>query len=194
MSSPGKYDPGWNDPPMFTYNAEAAPAKPRNLLNKRVPFSINSTPVSTEIKPPLSQPPHVVTPQKANPNVELNPSHQETIEDNESPHDFKETIDIFKELVDSSPELGKKAIDIQKRLSIMESMWKEGKLNEEVQSKTFQIAKALRAFDTKHADDIHKSLMVDHISSVSPWMVAVKQLIFHYNAKSELLKIDVESS
>lgn len=53
---------------------------------------------------------------------------------------------------------------------------------------------ALRVFDTKHADDIHKSLMVDHISSVSPWMVAVKQLIFHYNAKSELLKIDDESS
>lgn len=127
---------------MFTYNPEAVQAKPRNLLNKRVPFSINSTSISTEIKPPLSQPPHIVTPQKGSPNVELNPSHQKIIGDNESsPYDFKETIDIFKELIDSSPELGKKVIDIQKRLSLMESMWKEGKLNEEVQSKTFQIAK-----------------------------------------------------
>lgn len=51
---------------------------------------------------------------------------------------------------------------------------------------------ALQKTDTKVADDIHKSLMVDHVSSVSPWMVGIKQLIFHYTAKNDLLKIDQE--
>lgn len=44
------------------------------------------------------------------------------------------------------------------------------------------------------ADDIHKALMVDHVSYVGTWMPGVKQLIHHCIARSELLSIDKESS
>lgn len=55
----------------------------------------------------------------------------------------------------------------------------------------FSIAAIQDDLPTK-ADDIHKALMVDHVSSVGVWMPAVKQLIHHCIARSELLSIEKE--
>lgn len=44
------------------------------------------------------------------------------------------------------------------------------------------------------ADEIHKALMVDHVSSVGVWMPGVKQLIHHCIARSELMSIENEES
>lgn len=43
-------DPGWNDPPLFSYNSQTShlKSKPRSLLNKRVAFPLN------EASPPTS--------------------------------------------------------------------------------------------------------------------------------------------
>lgn len=123
---------------MFSYNPEAMVAKPKNVLNKRVPYAINSNPISKDLITPLSTPPiGSLLPN----NFEVKQSDvSKKVETDTKVYNFEKTINIFKELVESSPELGKKATDIQKRLQILETMWREGKLNLDVQNKTSQMA------------------------------------------------------
>lgn len=123
---------------MFSYNPEAMVAKPKNVLNKRLPYAINSNPISKDLITPLSTPPiGSLLPN----NFEVKQSDvSKKVETDTKVYNFEKTINIFKELVESSPELGKKATDIQKRLQILETMWREGKLNLDVQNKTSQMA------------------------------------------------------
>lgn len=51
---------------------------------------------------------------------------------------------------------------------------------------------ALRDNQASTADDIHRALMVDHVSVVGTWMPGVKQLVHHCMARAELLAIDKE--
>lgn len=137
-----KHDPGWNDPPTFSYNPEAVAAKPKNVLNKRVPYSMNSNPAPVQdTNMPLSAPP-IGSLLPSTSDLRQNIIAQ-NMDCDTKVYDFEETINIFKELIYTSPELGKKASDIQKRLQIMETMWREGKLNLDVQNKTSQMAKGI---------------------------------------------------
>jgi hypothetical protein len=83
-----------------------------------------------------------------------------------------EVLDVCK---DSIQERSRE--DVQTRLSLLDDQWREGKLSEEATVKLGCLASALKNNDLKQADSMHLSLMVDHISEVSQWMVGVKRLI-----------------
>ncbi|XP_045761482.1 steroid receptor RNA activator 1-like [Maniola jurtina] len=187
------FDPGWNDPPSFAYNASqtTTPNRPRNFLNKRVAFPLSGN-SNTAIPPPMINLPPLLTtilpPVQIPP---LEPKPQDDIQiDSESV--LKEVKDILLEFLESSSELGTKAESIKKKIGIMEEMWLSGKLNKQIQIQMKDLACALRDDNPTEADDIHKALMVDHVSSISTWMPGVKHLIYHCIARSELLSIDKE--
>ncbi|XP_032518380.2 steroid receptor RNA activator 1-like [Danaus plexippus] len=188
------YDPGWNDPPSFAYNAQnTAPNRPRNILNKRVAFPLSGNATNSIPPPSINLPPmpsslelqtltqNIVPETKSDEHIEL---------DSEST--LKEVKDILLQLLESSSELGPKSESIKKKIATMEDMWRNNKLTKLVQLRMRDLAYALRDDTPKKADDIHKALMVDHVSAVCAWMPGVKQLIYHCIARSELLAIDKE--
>ncbi|XP_034841409.1 steroid receptor RNA activator 1 [Maniola hyperantus] len=186
------FDPGWNDPPSFAYNASqtTTPNRPRNFLNKRVAFPLSGN--STTIPPPMINlpplPTTILPPVQIAP---LEPNSQDDIQI-DSENVLKEVKDILLEFLESSSELGSKAESIKKKIGIMEEMWLSGKLNKQIQIQMKDLACALRDDNPTKADYIHKALMVDHVSFISTWMPGVKQLIYHCIARSELLAIDKE--
>ncbi|CAH2099632.1 unnamed protein product [Euphydryas editha] len=185
------YDPGWNDPPKLNYNPQqTTPNRPRNFLNKRVAFPLSggtSTPGQT---PPVNLPPIAASAAPPIQNVIVTDSKEDI--DFNSDAALKEVKNILLSFLDSSQELGSKATSIRKRIENMENMWISGKLNKQVQMQMRDLANALKEDNPNKADEIHKALMVDHVSAVSAWMPGIKQLIYHCIARSELLALDKE--
>lgn len=184
------YDPGWNDPPKLNYNSlQTPPNRPRNFLNKRVAFPLSGGGSAASASPSTNMPPLPTCPVLPIPNITPEISSQGNIQiDSEST--LKEVKDILLSLLDSNSELGSKADSIKKRIGTMEDMWLNGKLNNAVQIQMKGLAYALKDNTPNKADDIHKALMVDHVSAVSAWMPGVKQLIYHCIARTELLAMD----
>ncbi|CAG5134821.1 unnamed protein product [Candidula unifasciata] len=83
-----------------------------------------------------------------------------------------EMVDVCKDSIQ-----GRSREDVQARLSLLDDQWRDGKLSEDAQIKLGCLASALKSNDLRQADSLHLSLMVDHISEVSQWMVGVKRLI-----------------
>uniref|UniRef100_A0A2A4JGX2 SRA1/Sec31 domain-containing protein n=1 Tax=Heliothis virescens TaxID=7102 RepID=A0A2A4JGX2_HELVI len=183
-------DPGWNDPPKFSYNAQTTPNKPRNILNKRVAFPLSSATSSPVTMPPVNLPPMPAMFPPAPPPQAPSIHPEETNLDSEST--LKEVKGILLELLDNSSELGAKANDIRRRIGVMEDMWSTGKLDSRIYGQMRNLAYALRDDAPSKADDIHRALMVDHVSAVGTWMPGIKQLIHNCIARSELLSIDKE--
>ncbi|XP_043924949.1 steroid receptor RNA activator 1 [Protopterus annectens] len=67
--------------------------------------------------------------------------------------------------------------DIGRRLNVFQEMWKSGKLSAPVMKRMNLLAQELKKQNWDLADEIHRSLMVDHINEVCQWMVGVKRLI-----------------
>ncbi|KAF9815013.1 hypothetical protein SFRURICE_010571 [Spodoptera frugiperda] len=166
-------DPGWNDPPKLSYNPGTTPNKPRNILNKRVAFPLSSATSSPVVMPPVNIPPMPAAFSPAPPIQVPSIPPQEINVDSEST--LQEVKQILLEFLDNSSELGPKANDIRRRIGVMEEMWS-----------------TLKDDNPSKADDIHRALMVDHVSAVGTWMPGIKQLIHNCIARSELLSIDKE--
>ncbi|CAG5134618.1 unnamed protein product [Candidula unifasciata] len=67
--------------------------------------------------------------------------------------------------------------DVQVRLGLLDDQWRDNKLSEAAEIKLGCLVSALKNNDLKEADRLHLALMVDHITEVSQWMVAVKRII-----------------
>ncbi|XP_067085105.1 steroid receptor RNA activator 1-like [Osmerus mordax] len=67
--------------------------------------------------------------------------------------------------------------DVEKRVRLFEDMWRSGRLSLPVRRRMSTLAQELRGRHWDSADDIHRSLMVDHVTEVGQWMVGVKRLI-----------------
>ncbi|XP_042564336.1 steroid receptor RNA activator 1 isoform X2 [Clupea harengus] len=67
--------------------------------------------------------------------------------------------------------------DVDKRLKLFEEMWKCGKLSLPVKKRMNLLVQEMKSRDWDAADEIHRSLIVDHVNEVSQWMVGVKRLI-----------------
>ncbi|XP_068628940.1 steroid receptor RNA activator 1 [Battus philenor] len=187
------FDPGWNDPPKFSYNAQqTTPNRPRNFLNKRVAFPLSGTGSSPAPIAPINLPP-LPMPTMTLPQIQNNSKNETEDIAIDSESILKEVKNMLLQFVDSG-ELGSKANDIRKRIDVMEDMWLNGKLNKDIQIRMKELACALCNDQPTKADEIHKSLMVDHVSAVCTWMSGVKQLIHHCIARSELLNIDKQES
>ncbi|BFZ14659.1 hypothetical protein BsWGS_17698 [Bradybaena similaris] len=91
----------------------------------------------------------------------------------------KYTKKVLHEMVDACKLgiQGRIREDVQIRLGLLDDQWRDGKLSEAAEIKLGCLASALKYNDLKEADKLHLSLMVDHITEVSQWMVAVKRIV-----------------
>ncbi|XP_051734202.1 steroid receptor RNA activator 1 [Ctenopharyngodon idella] len=185
---PGNQEHGWNDPPQFSYGLQKDTGGPkRNILNKRVHApqlagsgsEMQSTPVA-RVTPPrgiIPPPMDSVTPPSMCPRIPsdgtaeaVEPETEPCIEDVQEPLYW--ALNACRHTV-------KKQIcdDVERRLKLFEDMWKSGKLSPLVKHRMHGLSQDLKRRNWDAADEIHRGLMVDHVSEVSQWMVGVKRLI-----------------
>ncbi|NXW34902.1 SRA1 protein, partial [Phaetusa simplex] len=67
--------------------------------------------------------------------------------------------------------------DIARRLAVLGDAWAQGKLSAPVRKRMSLLVQELQQQHWEAADEIHRSLMVDHVNEVSQWLVGVKRLI-----------------
>ncbi|POI34767.1 hypothetical protein CIB84_001481, partial [Bambusicola thoracicus] len=67
--------------------------------------------------------------------------------------------------------------DIGRRLTALGDAWARGKLSAPVRRRMALLVRELEQRRWDEADEIHRSLMVDHVNEVSLWLVGVKRLI-----------------
>nr|XP_031526948.1 steroid receptor RNA activator 1 [Vicugna pacos] len=80
--------------------------------------------------------------------------------------------------------------DISRRLALLQEQWAGGKLSMPVKKRMALLVQELSSHQWDAADDIHRSLMVDHVTEVSQWMVGVKRLI----AEKRILSSEEEAN
>ncbi|KAL0275585.1 UNVERIFIED_CONTAM: hypothetical protein PYX00_003396 [Menopon gallinae] len=185
-----KHDPGWNDPPLFTYDKAAAiqasATKKGISLNKRVAYPMTGKAMTASASPvPSSTPPSL--PQMKPPPVctgLMRPDSGTRTEESEAQKlDKSERLSkVLKNLEAVSPE--KDDEEISKRIKVMEKMWMEDKLDEHVQLKLVDLTEALCNGDTDLADRLQMGLMVDYVSQCSSWMSGIRQII-NYKRKAK---------
>nr|KAF6482246.1 steroid receptor RNA activator 1 [Molossus molossus] len=84
--------------------------------------------------------------------------------------------------------------DISRRLVLLQEQWAEGKLSMPVKKRMALLVQELSSHQWDAADDIHRSLMVDHVTEVSQWMVGVKRLIAEKRSLSSEEETNEEKS
>ncbi|XP_041948234.1 steroid receptor RNA activator 1 [Alosa sapidissima] len=198
---PGNQERGWNDPPQFSYGLQTAQGSgPKRLLNKRVPPPQLSGPQSPSpgIPPPpsLSTPPANPTPPPScgmtppplcmtaslAPPSRPSPGVAQTespITDSEGEPSVDEVVALLQWALTACRKSVKKQVcdDVDKRLKVFEDMWKSGKLSLPVKKRMNLLVQEIKSHNWNAADEIHRSLIVDHVNEVSQWMVGVKRLI-----------------
>ncbi|XP_068129068.1 steroid receptor RNA activator 1 [Hyperolius riggenbachi] len=188
---PGNQERGWNDPPQFSYGLQASGGGKRPPLNKRVPVPLQGSPAAPSGQPPSSTPPKmpptgqpsIAGPPPLGPDTPPlrtdRPTQRSSQSETEAPVDVTEILPSLREILDNCKDLIKKQVftDIGRRLTMLEEMWSAGKLSNPVQRRMAVLVKELKCRNWDAADEIHRSLMVDHVNEVSQWMVGVKRLI-----------------
>ena len=76
----------------------------------------------------------------------------------------------------------KKAGEIKKRLGMFKNKWTNDQLNDKVKIGMFKLAELIQKEDYDQAEKIQRSLNVDYPSLCTPWMIAIRQLIFAQNS------------
>uniref|UniRef100_A0A1B6LY85 SRA1/Sec31 domain-containing protein n=1 Tax=Graphocephala atropunctata TaxID=36148 RepID=A0A1B6LY85_9HEMI len=183
-------DPGWNDPPLFSYECQTTQrrsSKPRNFLNKRVAFPLHESPPSNHLpvdptaplslcnKSTLPPPPSaIIAPGTEIPCTE----GLKTVEIFNPSEALQTVLNNLTGVLNSKFECQlKDKTEIQRRLDIMEKMWIDDKLCQNIQQKLVELSEALKENETERADELQKGLMVDHAPACSQWMSGVRHLI-----------------
>ncbi|XP_077448776.1 steroid receptor RNA activator 1 [Stigmatopora argus] len=198
---PGNQERGWNDPPQFSYGLQTARTPQTTLLNKRPAFSdladagAAAAPPSGPSAPPPPPPAGLAPPPAGRaPSWKTAPRLEDDGGPSEDEPDAEAVLEVLAQALEScrrdaevraarAPEsCGRHAElqvcnDVDKRLRLLEDSWKSGRLSLPVRRRMSALSRELRAGRWDRADDIHRSLMVDHVTEVSQWMVGVKRLI-----------------
>ncbi|XP_078100688.1 LOW QUALITY PROTEIN: steroid receptor RNA activator 1-like [Sander vitreus] len=190
---PGNQERGWNDPPQFSYGLQTARGPHRNLLNKRAAPGVGAPPPTPPSSNPLSPPPSGVTPPPlhparpplgcvATPPPPLGPMRSQRQADSsqsESEPDVERVVSVLNRALAACRQTVKDQVcsDVAKRLRLLEDSWRSGRLSLPVRRRMDTLSLALQSGQWDSADEIHRSLMVDHVTEVSQWMVGVKRLI-----------------
>ncbi|XP_075996608.1 steroid receptor RNA activator 1 [Genypterus blacodes] len=184
--TPGNQERGWNDPPQFSYGLQKARGPQRNLLSRRAPPSAAGAPptvpsTSSPLAPPLcgiappplqpATPPPLLCPMSSQTNTCDNQS--------ESEPDVEGVVSMLRRALESCRQEVSAQVcsDVAKRLRLLEDSWRSGRLSVPVRKRMNTLALELQSGNWDSADEIHRSLMVDHVTEVSQWMVGVKRLI-----------------
>ncbi|XP_060911792.1 steroid receptor RNA activator 1 [Labrus mixtus] len=186
---PGNQERGWNDPPQFSYDLQKARGPQRNLLNKRAAPPADSgsgappmTPPSIGSAPPPFNPAGPPPTCVATPPPPLGPIRGQKEADgsqSESEPDVEAVMLVLNGALAACRETVKDQVcnDVAKRLRVLEDSWRSGRLSLPVRRRMDCLSLELQSARWDSADDIHRSLMVDHVTEVSQWMVGVKRLI-----------------
>ncbi|XP_075458060.1 steroid receptor RNA activator 1 isoform X2 [Ascaphus truei] len=182
---------GWNDPPQFSYGLQTQPGSgKRTLLNKRAPAPLQGPPpvpapqsvlASTPPKLPPACPASILGPPPLG--LGVSPLRAEAVQQcpsvTESDIDVKDILAPLNQTLDACRDVVKKQVcgDISRRLTMLEEMWNNGKLSPSVRKRMSILVRELKCKNWDSADEIHRSLMVDHVNEVGQWMVGVKRLI-----------------
>uniref|UniRef100_A0A8C6RDA3 Steroid receptor RNA activator 1 n=2 Tax=Nannospalax galili TaxID=1026970 RepID=A0A8C6RDA3_NANGA len=183
---PGNKERGWNDPPQFSYGLQTQIGGPkRTPLTKRVaapqdgsaraPTSKTSGPPPVGHPPPSSKAPRP-PPMGSCPVAGVEPTNFPVIESEALMEDVLRPLE--QALEDCRGHTKKQVCDdISRRLALLQEQWAGGKLSVPVKKRMALLVQELSQHQWDKADDIHRSLMVDHVTEVSQWMVGVKRLI-----------------
>ncbi|CAL8362140.1 unnamed protein product [Lota lota] len=197
---PGNQERGWNDPPQFSYSLQVA-GSTRSPLSKRghptpaadpLPDQQTTPPPTHGITPPphgVTPPPHGVTPPPHGvtppPHGVTPPSSQAT-----SCGNLQAVSSVLAQALEACRQNVSRQVceDIAKRLRLLEDSWRSGRLSSTVKRRMNALTLEMKSAHWGVADDIHRSLMVDHVTEVSQWMVGIKRLIAETrNLNPELL-------
>ncbi|KAF7206774.1 steroid receptor RNA activator 1 [Nothobranchius furzeri] len=190
---PGNQERGWNDPPQFSYSLQVTHGPQRKLLNKRpspatasgvLPTPPNS---SNTAAPPMCgvAPPPLTQARPPADGVATPPPHagpmkgQRGASSSQSEPELETVTLVLNKALDACRRAVKDQVcnDVAKRLRLLEESWRTDKLSLPVRRRMVLLASDVQAGRWDSADDLHRSLMVDHVTEVSQWMVGVKRLI-----------------
>ncbi|ELW54053.1 steroid receptor RNA activator 1 [Tupaia chinensis] len=184
---PGNKERGWNDPPQFSYGLQTQASGPkRTPLTKRVAAPQDGSPrvPTSETSPglpPMGPPPPSSKasrppPVGSCPAPCVEPMSLPVIESEALLEDVLRPLE--QTLEDCRGHTRKQVCDdISRRLALLQEQWASGKLSMPVKKRMALLVQELSSHQWDAADDIHRSLMVDHVTEVSQWMVGVKRLI-----------------
>ncbi|XP_006731516.1 steroid receptor RNA activator 1 [Leptonychotes weddellii] len=184
---PGNKERGWNDPPQFSYGLQALAGGPkRTPLTKRVAAPQDGSPrvptsQTSPGPPPVGPPPPSdkasrPPPAGSHPASSVGPTNFPVFE---SETLLEDVLKPLEEALEDCRGHTKKQVcdDISRRLGLLREQWAGGKLSVPVKKRMVLLVQELSSHQWDAADDIHRSLMVDHVTEVSQWMVGVKRLI-----------------
>ncbi|KAM4726457.1 steroid receptor RNA activator 1 [Anableps anableps] len=191
---PGNQERGWNDPPQFSYGLQMARGPQRTPLNKRAVPGASSgpgapptaPPSSSPIAPPMcgvAPPPLPARPPPdgvATPPIRTGPMRrQREAVSSQSEPDVEAVMSVLTRALEACRNSVKDQVcyEVAKRLRLLEDSWRTGKLSLPVTRRMDALSQELQTGNWDAADEIHRSLMVDHVTEVSQWMVGVKRLI-----------------
>ncbi|XP_022625140.1 steroid receptor RNA activator 1 isoform X1 [Seriola dumerili] len=196
---PGNQERGWNDPPQFSYGLQMAHGPQRNPLNKRAappasgagappPIPASSNPLAPPpcgIAPPPLHPARPPLACMATPTPPSGPMRSQREADSSqseqsgSEPDVEVVVSVLERALTVCRQTVKDQVcnDVAKRLRFLEDSWRSGRLSLPVRRRMDTLAQELQLGHWDAADEIHRSLMVDHVTEVSQWMVGVKRLI-----------------
>ncbi|XP_007937187.1 steroid receptor RNA activator 1 [Orycteropus afer afer] len=184
---PGNKERGWNDPPQFSYGLQTqAVGSKRTPLTKRVAASQDGSPrvpasettpgpPATGLPPPSNKAPRP-PPKGSCSTYSVEPTSSPVIESETLLEDVLRPLE--QALEDCRGKVRKQVCDdISRRLALLQEQWAGGKLSMPVKKRMALLVQELLSHQWDAADDIHRSLMVDHVTEVSQWMVGIKRLI-----------------
>ncbi|XP_063154724.1 steroid receptor RNA activator 1 isoform X2 [Candoia aspera] len=187
----GNQQRGWNDPPQFSYGLQQRPAPSsgwtqRGRFRRTVTTATKGKEPEAVPQPPVaSSPVGLLAPQSVNlpppgPPASSFPRADATrpsVVETDKEYDAEDVLSSLHEALNNCRSLVQVWDDIRKRLVILQEMWAQGKLSYPVRKRMGILTEELKSQHWDAADDIHRSLMVDHVAEVSQWMVGVKRLI-----------------
>ncbi|XP_043996506.1 steroid receptor RNA activator 1 isoform X2 [Gambusia affinis] len=189
---PGNQERGWNDPPQFSYGLQTAHGPQRNPLSKRAVPAASSGPgapptaplSSNPMAPPMCgvAPPPLPAgrPLEATPPIQTVPMRRQgEAESSQSEPNLETVMSVLNRALEAcrSSVTAQVCNEVAKRLCLLEDSWRSGKLSLPVTRRMGVLSQELQAGHWDSADEAHRSLMVDHVTEVSQWMVGVKRLI-----------------
>ncbi|XP_075298282.1 steroid receptor RNA activator 1 isoform X1 [Opisthocomus hoazin] len=188
---PGNQERGWNDPPQFSYGLQAqAGGARRTPLTRRAPPPPAGAPPGAAPDPagapaaPAAPPPRALGPpplgppspapraERGRPGAAAGPEEQRDVPADAVLAPLREALGACR------PAVQKQVCDdIGRRLVVLGDAWAQGKLSTPVRKRMSLLVRELQQQQWDAADEIHRSLMVDHVNEVSQWLVGVKRLI-----------------
>ncbi|XP_028322160.1 steroid receptor RNA activator 1-like [Gouania willdenowi] len=202
---PGNQERGWNDPPQFSYNLQNARGQQKGHLTRRAAPPTSSGVAAPPTIPlssnPLAPPPCSLAPPprlQAGPPTTTTPPVQPGSQEEEGGGDQTQCepdVEVVLSSLNRALATCRQSVkdqvcnDVEKRLLLLDDSWRAGKLSLPVRRRMEALSLELRAGHWDSANEIHRSLMVDHVTEVSQWMVGVKRLIAETrNLNPELLE------